>query len=160
MKINIYNHQTKLRLSKCLLQKLIREMLNHERVNCNEVSLYLVDEKAISLLHKKYFDDSSATDCISFPIDSPTKENKNCFLGEVFVCIDTAIKYAKQHDLDPLDETALYIIHGLLHLIGFDDISQKDKTSMHKKEKSCMNLIKAKKLGVNTKHTQKLMEAY
>lgn len=158
MKINIYNNQKKLSLSKKALQKLIKELLKNEALNCDELSLYFVDEKEIKKLHKKYFNDSSTTDCISFPIDSPLDKTNHCFLGEVFICTDTAIKYAKDHNLNPLDETALYIIHGLLHLIGYDDISEKDKTIMRKKEKSCMNLIKAKNLGISTKHTKQLME--
>lgn len=158
MKINIYNYQKKLTLSRRSLQKIIKELLNNEGLSCSELSLYFVDEKAIKKLHKKYFNDSSTTDCISFPIDSPSEKSQYSILGEIFICTDIAIKYAKDHNLNPLDETALYIIHGFLHLIGYDDISEKDKTIMRKKEKSCMNLIRAKKLGISSKHTKQLME--
>lgn len=150
MKINIYNYQKDLRFSKPLIKKMVKEVLNFENVNCDELSLYFVNEKIICELHEKYFGDSSSTDCITFPIDNP-KEKKACFLGEVFICPKTAINYAQKHSLEPLNELYLYIIHGLLHLLGYDDISKKDKTIMRKKEKSCMSLIKEKKLETPSK---------
>ena len=158
MKINIYNSQKSLKISKKAIQKQVIEILTFEKVNCDELSLYFVTEKEIQKLHKKYFNDPSSTDCISFPIDNPKEKNHYCFLGEIFVCTDTAIKYGIDNNISPYDETTLYIIHGILHLLGYDDISEKDKTTMRKKEKKCMNLIKNMKLGLCAKHTKQLTE--
>jgi probable rRNA maturation factor len=154
MKINIYNHQKKLKVSSRSIQKQIKALLEYQKAQCDELSIYLVDEKTIKKLHKKYFDDPSATDCISFPIDGPLSSNKNkpyCFLGEIFVSTDAAIKYGQEYDINPYEETTLYIIHGLLHLLGYDDLSDKEKTTMQKKEKSCMSFIKKNKLGFCSK---------
>jgi probable rRNA maturation factor len=155
MKIFIYNNQKTFRISKNHLKKQIKEILKHEKVGCDELSLHLVDEKTISNLHDEYFNDPKPTDCISFPIDPPNSPGY-CILGEVFVCSDIAEKYAESHNINPYDELTLYVIHGLLHLIGYDDISEKEKIIMRKKEKSCMDLIKDKNLGICTKHTKQL----
>lgn len=158
MKINIYNSQKSIKISKRSIQKQIKAVLQSENVNCDELSLYLIDEKSIKKLHKDFFNDDTSTDCISFPIDSPEEFHNYSILGEVFVCPEVAIRYSKEHDISSYDETTLYIIHGLLHLLGYDDISEKDKTTMRKKEKKCMSVLKAMNLGICKKHTKQLME--
>jgi probable rRNA maturation factor len=43
--------------------------------------------------------------------------------------------------LDPYRETILYLVHGLLHLVGYNDLEPKDKAAMRRKEKSCMRKL-------------------
>jgi len=96
-----------------------------------EVSIYCVTQAKICALHDQFFQDPTPTDCISFPLDEE-------HLGEVFVCPKAALEYAPE---DPHNEVALYIIHGLLHCLGYDDLEPVAKRAMRKKEKSCMALI-------------------
>lgn len=110
---------------------MVSSTLDYLDCQCDEVSIYLVSTKAICKLHEEFFQDPSTTDCISFPLDKK-------HLGEIFVCPATAVAYAKKKKLNPYRETALYIVHGLLHLLGYDDLRAKDKRTMRKKEKSCM----------------------
>jgi len=139
--IRIYNHQKDLKIDKSLTKALVNSVLTHLKVNCDEVSIYFVNQKKITDLHEAFFDDPTPTDCISFPLDD--KE-----LGEVFVCPAVAIQYASKKKLDPYDETALYVIHGLLHLIGFDDLEPKERRTMRKKEKSCMHHLKEQRISL------------
>lgn len=113
---------------------MVSSVLKYLDVECEEVALYFVSTKTICELHDQFFQDPSPTDCISFPLGKP-------HLGEIFVCPQAAIDYGA-----PYPETTLYIIHGLLHLIGYDDLNPKDKRVMRKKEKSCMAHLNA--LGV------------
>ncbi len=109
----------------------------------DEVNLHFVTTCVISSLHEEYFSDPTTTDCISFPIDGPEKRDGHHVLGEVFVCPQTAIDYCKKHGGDPSQETTLYVVHGLLHLLGYDDLSEKEKRKMRTAEKRHMkNLIK------------------
>lgn len=140
LKLNIFNQQKDLSFSRRSVRAVVEAVLKSERAAHTEVSVYFVSEKKISSLHKTFFDDPSPTDCISFPLDNEE-------LGEVFVCPQTAIEYADKHQLDPYDETALYLIHGLLHCLGYDDLEPNQRRTMRKKEKSCMALIK--KLGIS-----------
>ena len=119
-------------------------MLKNESIKWNEVSITFVSEKEICSLHKKYFNDPSSTDCISFPIDSEYSEYS--ILGEVFVCPKVAIEYATKHKNTPGKELTLYIVHGLLHLIGYDDISEKERKIMRKKEAYHINLLQKENL--------------
>lgn len=63
-------------------------------------------------------------------------------LGEVFVCPAIAKEYANAHQLDFQSEVELYVVHGLLHLIGFDDLKDKERTQMRKEEMKFINYFK------------------
>lgn len=135
MDILVFNHQNDLRISLRKARTLVSTVLQAEKVLCNEISIYFVSEKLISELHADFFDDPTPTDCITFPMDSE-------ILGEIFVCPKAAIDYCKKKGGDPLTETALYIVHGILHLLGYDDLEPKKRRAMRKKEKKCMAHLK------------------
>ncbi len=137
MSVLVYNRQKDLKISAKAIKGMIRALCSHERVEWGEIFIYLVSEPKISELHSDFFQDSTPTDCITFPLE------KNPLSGEIFVCPFVAISYAKTQKLDPYQETALYIVHGFLHLLGYDDIQPQDRRIMRKKEKSCMDELNA-----------------
>lgn len=137
--ISIHNSQKDLKFDKGSARALVKSVLSFLKTPFNEVTIYFVTKKQICKLHDQFFQDPLPTDCISFPIDAE-------HLGEVFVCPAVAKEYAEAHGIDPLKETALYIIHGLLHLIGYDDMEKKAKQAMRKKEKSCMRHLERLKI--------------
>ncbi len=139
--IHVHNLQKDLKIHKGFCRTLVRSVLSFLKIPFEEVSLYFVTEKQIAKLHEQFFQDSIPTDCISFPLD------KN-HLGEVFVCPAVAVSYAKKKGIDPYREIALYIVHGLLHLIGYDDLGKKTKLAMRKKEKSCMRHLERLKITI------------
>lgn len=145
MKIFSINQQKDLAIPSPSVKAIARSVLDQEEVSCDEISIHFVSEKKISELHSQYFDDPTPTDCITFPIDSAAESGYR-ILGDVFVCPKTAIHYAWLHDLDPYAETTLYIVHGILHLIGYDDIHKKDKMEMRKAEKRHMQFLQKRKL--------------
>lgn len=145
MDVHIFDQQKDLLISHAQVEDIVREVLKHEDIRCDEVSIQFVDTPKICELHHRYFDDPTTTDCISFPLDPPGTEGF-CVLGEVFVCPETAIDYAKTNKINPFHEVTLYVVHGLLHLIGYDDISEKDEPLMRKAENRHINNIKNKEL--------------
>ena len=114
-------------------KSVVKHVLAAEGVETNEVTIYFVTSSEISRLHADFFRDPSPTDCISFPIDGghPTQGGYHV-LGEVFVCPHTALQYLKtqSEETDPYQETTLYLVHGLLHLIGYNDIEDTDRRKM------------------------------
>lgn len=139
LNIHIDNHQRALPIRKRAVSKIVKETLLFLNIRCEEVSIYFTTEESISNIHEQFFQDPTPTDCISFPIDDQ-------HLGEIFVCPSVAIAYAKKHNLDPFHETVLYIVHGILHLIGYDDLDPKSKKKMRSMEKKCMEHLKNQKL--------------
>lgn len=114
--------------------------MDREKITCSAVSLFFVTTKRISALHEEFFGDPSTTDCISFPIDTDplTKER---YLGDLFIAPATALAYAQKKGVDPYQETTLYLVHGLLHLIGFLDDNPKEKRRMRTRERFHMHFL-------------------
>lgn len=133
MNIQIVNKQKTLKLSKPAIKKIVRETIRFEKEFCDEVTIHFITNEEMCNLHAEFFNDPSPTDCISFPMDDNDEEYR--VLGEIFVCPETAVTYTKKKGGNPYLETTLYIIHGLLHLMGYDDIHKKDRINMRTAEK-------------------------
>lgn len=67
------------------------------------------------------------------------------YLGDIFISPLAALRFDTAR---PYEETLLYLIHGILHLIGYDDIEPNAKRSMRKMEKKCMDHLKQLKLKI------------
>jgi probable rRNA maturation factor len=124
---------------------LVEEFLRHEGVEADEVSIYFVSNEEISQLHADYFDDPTPTDCISFPLDEEEAEYR--MLGDIFVSPQVAQEYVAAEGGELYAEISLYVVHGLLHLLGYDDIEEKDREEMRAAERGHMeNLAKRSKI--------------
>lgn len=148
MNIFIENNQSHLKFDLKSVEKVVLAFKELEQVRFDEVSINFVTSQEISELHKEYFNDPTPTDCISFPIDGEEEEYR--ILGEIFICPSTAISYANEHGLNPHEEATLYLIHGLLHLIGLDDIDPEDRKEMRLREK--LHMENLKKLNLQVKN--------
>jgi probable rRNA maturation factor len=118
--VHIFDQQNDLKFSHSTVKAAVKEILFLEKKGCDEVTIHFVDTPTICALHSQFFNDPSTTDCISLPMDSP-EEKDYCVLGEVFICPKTAIDYAKKHRADAFYEVTLYLAHGILHLLGYED---------------------------------------
>lgn len=136
MNIHVYNSQKDLKISAPSVKKAVHAALAFYCISCDELSIHFISERRICRMHCDYFNDPTPTDCISFPMDSP--DEKNCFLGEVFVCPKTAKGYVEKNGGDPYIEVTLYVVHGLLHLIGYDDMTLHQRKTMKLHEKKIM----------------------
>ena len=135
MKISVINRQKVLPICKRSVREVVRGFIQLETVPCEQIWIFFVTYKEICLLHDQFFNDPSPTDCITFPIDlDPTTPDR--YLGDIFIAPEAALSYS-----DPYEETTLYLVHGLLHLIGYDDLSSLEKQKMRRKEKSCMHRL-------------------
>lgn len=141
MIVHVSNQQTALAISSDLVQRIVEQVVQEEDQTCDEVSINFVDTDSICQLHAQFFDDPSPTDCISFPMDEE-EEFGYRLLGEVYICPETAIEYARTHLADPYEETTLYLIHGLLHLMGYRDIEEADIELMRQGEQHHINHLK------------------
>ena len=130
MQIDLVNRQRRVRLDMARLRKLadlaVAECVRHsgdgrfalERLALVEVAV--VSDAAIARVHREFMDVPGATDVITFDH------------GEIVVSADTAVRCAAEHGHGVVEELALYIIHGLLHLNGYDDIAARDRAKMHR----------------------------
>lgn len=148
MIISIYNRQSSLKICARQAKKIIKAVLEKEGQPCDEVSVHFVDIPTICQLHEQFFQDPSPTDCISLPLDQE-EEILYRVLGEIFVCPAIAVEYATRHEKDPYQETTLYIVHGLLHLMGYDDLTEKERRQMRRAEKRHLQNLQQKGLELS-----------
>lgn len=100
-----------------------------------ELSIAFVDKDEIGRIHDDFMGDPSPTDVITFPGDPDLD-----LAGEIIVCPQVALEYAQREKLDFSQELSLYLIHGYLHLCGFDDIDENDRKQMRLAEQQALKV--------------------
>jgi len=98
------------------------------------VSLAIVDDEVISKIKEQYFGTAEITDVISFDLRDNTKGEREFPDCEIVVNAQCAVREAGLRSGDPQAELNLYVVHGLLHQLGYDDQTQRQAEIMHKKE--------------------------
>ena len=142
MDISVLDRQEDLIINTKTVSSLVRNVIALEQQCCDEVAIHFVNTAEICRLHIQFFNDPAPTDCISFPIDN--EEHGYRVLGEVFVCPKTATRYAQDNGGDEYEELTLYVVHGLLHLFGYDDIKSADRALMRAAEQRHLENLKKK----------------
>ncbi len=124
--VTVENLQNHLPVEADRVEALVRFVLKGEG-EAGEISICFVDDDRITELHGEFLNDPTPTDVITFPLgddDSRTLE------GEIVVSSEAAIRQAGDHQSTPLQELHLYVIHGVLHLAGYDDLSAAEAGEM------------------------------
>ncbi|HEY0864882.1 MAG TPA: rRNA maturation RNase YbeY [Lacunisphaera sp.] len=103
-----------------------------------ELSLVFLTDPAQAKIHADFMDDPTATDVITFEGDPAAG-----LAGEICVSADTAKAYARTHRGDFSAELTLYLVHGWLHLAGYDDLQPAKKRRMRAAEARAMRLLRA-----------------
>jgi probable rRNA maturation factor len=139
--VAIANRYPRLRFSRPALKQVIATLDAHAaefRNGCpaGELSLVFLSDPALAQLHADFLDDPTTTDVITFEGDPSLG-----VAGEVCVSVDTAIAYAKQHRRDFATELLLYVVHGWLHLAGYDDLQPAKKRIMRRAEARALTLL-------------------
>lgn len=93
------------------------------------VTLRLTDDERIADIHDRFFGDSTPTDVISFPSGEDLAASSG-HLGDIVVSVETAAANAAEQWHSANREIAFLLLHGLLHLCGFDDASDEERAAM------------------------------
>lgn len=97
----------------------------------DEVEISLVSDDTIASVHAEFMSDPDPTDVITFQH------------GEILVSLDTARREGPGNGYDFSEEVLLYVIHGLLHLNGYTDLSEPERTDMHTRQESILRQVLA-----------------
>ncbi len=151
--VKIYSGHAKLKFTRPAVSAVIHTLdrAAAEATDCNrgtwhlapgELSIAFLTDDALARLHADFMDDPSTTDVITFP-----GEGAHGLAGEICVSVDTARTYAAKHDRPFAEELALYLVHGYLHLAGYDDLAPLTRRQMRAAERNAMSVLRtAKKL--------------
>lgn len=148
MVIDIRNLQKKIKIRKKEIKGCIEYTLRIMDEDESELSLLLVSDARMRGLNKKYRDKDSSTDVLAFPMRSRDGiAKKGPVLGDVVVSVETAKREAVKRKVPVHKEICLYVVHGILHLLGYDDHAPDDRKKMKAKEEALLK--KQGLLGIN-----------
>ncbi len=128
--IEINNDQASLTIGEDRLRQAVQNVLIASKIVEAEISVAIVDDPTIHKLNVQFLSHDYPTDVLSFVLEREGDRLE----GEIIASADTAIRSAGEFGWPPADELLLYVIHGALHLVGFDDTSPDLKTLMRQAE--------------------------
>ena len=124
--VTIHNDfDDKLKINKGAICKLSTEVFKREKFNNSQIDIILTDKKFLNSLKKKYFNMDVFTDVMAFNLG----DDKNID-GEIYISIDDVLENSKLFSKTFNDEFKRIIIHGILHLCGYDDKTKEEKENM------------------------------
>lgn len=124
------------------LRRAIQVTLTAEQVSQAEISVALVSGPRMRELNRQYLQHDYDTDVLSFCLEQ--SEEFGFLLGQLIVSVDYARQQSRQlsqavgHEVSLVQELALYLVHGTLHLVGYDDQELTDREEMRQRERACL----------------------
>ena len=119
-------------ISAAWVKRLVQKTLKSEKSEKNSVGVLLTGNAGIRRLNKRFLNHDYATDVISFGLG----EEKS--LGDLVVSADMARRVSKELRIPFREELARYLVHGTLHLLGYDDKKKKDREKMFTRQEAIL----------------------
>ncbi len=109
------------------------------------VEIALVDDATITELHLRYLGCREPTDVLTFPLEGSRAAGEEAAmagasgtLGEIVISTERAVAQAPSYQQDPQLEVLLYVVHGVLHLLGYDDRSATERAAMERRQEEIL----------------------
>jgi len=131
--LQVFSHSKS--IDKLSIHKLISSLKKEMNLQINSFIINFVTSAEITELNEKYLDHYYSTDIITFDYS----EDKNGIDAEIFISIDDAESNARKYKVHLKNEITRLVIHGILHLLGYDDQQKKDKIIMKRMENDLLN---------------------
>ncbi len=130
MNISITNHQHKISISQAKVKWAAEVAAKRLRLKMDDLSVVFVGAQRMRTINRTFLKHDYVTDVITFDLGAA--------VGEIIICPSVAASQARQYGNSVQREILLYMVHGLLHLAGYDDHAPADITRMRAKEKELM----------------------
>ena len=104
-----------------------------------QLSIHLIGNRTMSRINQEYMSHEGPTDIIT--LDYRTNLPSESLQGELYICVDVAIEQARQHNTTWQTELTRYLVHGVLHLCGYDDQKSGDRIIMKRAENSLLSKL-------------------
>jgi len=125
-------------LKKKNIHDLIKSLSNELYFKISNLEINFISAKSILDINKTYLNHDYTTDIITFNYSEIVNELD----GEIFISIDDALSNSKKFNVSVSDELVRLVIHGILHLLGYDDIAHSDKKIMKRMENKLLSKFK------------------
>jgi probable rRNA maturation factor len=138
MALEIFNRQRTKKINLRLLKQIMQALLVELKIAEAELGINLVAAREMILINETFLKHKGSTDVITFDYDNDAHGvTRPTLHGELFVCVDEAVSQAKKFKTSWQAEIVRYIVHGVLHLLGHDDL----KPGLRRKMKREENLL-------------------
>jgi probable rRNA maturation factor len=131
IEVEFSDTQAHLRVDHASLRELVGRALRLEGRNRASISIAIVDDDTIRRINRAHLGHDWPTDVITFPL---SEQDEAILLGELVVSAEMACGFAREHSLDAAGELELYVVHGILHLCGYDDRDEAAAAAMRNRE--------------------------
>ncbi|MCG8584212.1 MAG: rRNA maturation RNase YbeY [Pirellulales bacterium] len=121
-------------------------------VQSANVSVAIVDDATIWRLNREYLEHDYPTDVLSFVLSQDDQRLE----GEIIVSADTAEREAVEHGWSSESELLLYVVHGALHLVGYDDDSDENRQRMREREQEILSRLSDSQFSGDTSNARLL----
>ncbi|HMP16303.1 MAG TPA: rRNA maturation RNase YbeY [Gemmatales bacterium] len=128
LSVSIANQQEVLELDYARIKTVARAVLAGEGLSQAKLTIACMTDEAIHALNKRFLNHDEPTDVITFPYSTQPLH------GDLAISTETAQAAACERGHAPADELLLYVIHGILHLCGYDDTTPKKQKAMRARE--------------------------
>ena len=132
MKVVVVNHCLGLRVDRKLLAKVARFVARQHNVTTGQIELAIFSDTDIARLHKQHLGRRFVTDVICFDMSQPRQAGG--FGASLALGGQVARRQARIHKTSINKELSLYAVHGLLHVLGYDDDTTENAQCMHQRE--------------------------
>jgi probable rRNA maturation factor len=132
VKITIKNLQKTIPINPRRIKDIVLDVLAQEAAKkSGEINLCFITDKEIRKINFRYLGETQATDVLAFDLS----DSKDRILADIFISADTAVSNAKIFKSTFFFEIYLYVIHAILHILGYDDQTDQDRSVIRAKEK-------------------------
>jgi len=132
--LEILNEQDEFTIDLGRIRTLCEQILDESGIKSGRINVVLVNSDTIQQFNRDFLKHDYPTDTISFPAEY--RQSDGHLEGEVLVCTEIAKERAEEFSWAAESELLLYVVHGVLHLIGFDDSTPEQQAVMQEKERS------------------------
>jgi len=133
--IRVTNHNRSRGLNERFIRSVAASILKMiKRPAATELEIVFLSDDRIRGLNKKYAGSDRSTDVLSFKLGEKEFGRPDSFIGEILISSDTAARNSKIFGSTFGEEIVLYVIHGILHLFGYDDTDARSRARMSEKE--------------------------
>ncbi len=122
------------------LRKWLKSVISNENFVTGEIYFIFCDDSYLHQINKKYLGHDTLTDIITFS----NSDNKQIISGEIYISVDRVEENRKIQNVSFLNELSRVMVHGILHLTGYDDQTTEQKKVMRKKEDYYLSLLPQK----------------